>query len=664
MILVEDGGSSGARGTPAAGTAGDLRCSFLSTLSFSAWSEGGAASRGTANRSAVAATLLRPFQRLRMWGRGASCRRLCFCCGSRAAWMLGADDDGDDDGGAVVPVTPSASARGPRRGEDTTHGAAAPGTQVGSLDSGRGHPHRQYAPPRSRSNDMSGRTSSVAPQSPLDPSQPAASPRAGDSPDDSSFADSGSTPPSSVSLSRQPGGHAESEGGHLVMQRGVLVRMAADGTYARVPEAPMYSGLGRPAPARLGDGRTLQLDPAAEALGGGHGPASNSPTHAAAGTGGDGNSPYAVALALSGLEGSRQPLHTLDQLSAALARCAPYLPIRVEVEADLNSSNTAIAAALSAAAATSTAAAAPAAAEAAASADPPALPLCVHVLGPVHACPTYPALRTLEDMLLEDCDGRRLCVNALHCADLDLRRAGEGGADGATSAAAAAMGAATSLTAAAVHKARSNAFLDLLVSPTADPYATTTTAGGGSGGAAAADGEKCAVAAVAQTLAFVKHLVAAHAAQLTTLHFTRCYVVPHDMGRALPLPLAAVRRLSFEHCALTPAHIDALLAVARQQDALTSSRLAETRPAAGAATRHHRAFAALEELQLSGALTPECVSELLDYIEEQQSSYGETGSSRRGLALRRVSVPSAVVRAAREHPFVQASGGRIHVSSL
>ncbi|CAG9577211.1 conserved hypothetical protein [Leishmania major strain Friedlin] len=405
--------------------------------------------------------------------------------------------------------------------------------------------------------------------------------------------------------------------------------MAADGTCTRVSEAPAYaSGCHSPSPSThlrggTNGGRVLQQ--------GQPGPFTDAYGHADSGPAAkeieDASSSYAVAIALAALEASRKPLQTLEQISAALTMCAPYLPLRVEVEADLNSSTPIPA--LGTAAMRAEADLAPTT-----STTIPAMtvvPLYLHVLGPLLPCPTAQALRTLEDILLEDCDGSRLPLCALHCADLDLRRLrmGEDSDD------------ACPAIAAAVQRAQSDAFLDLLLSPTSDAHASCT-------------------ATASQLLAFVRRIVSTRGAQLTTLHFTRCYVAPHDVGQSIPLPLATLRWLRFEHCSLTPAHVAALVALARQQDALASSKVGEARGVGGLSSSRRRSFGVLEELQLSGCLTPECISELLDYVEEQQQC-SEEGDQE--VALRLLCVPSSVVRAARAHPFVQANGSRISVVS-
>ncbi|CBZ28473.1 conserved hypothetical protein [Leishmania mexicana MHOM/GT/2001/U1103] len=405
--------------------------------------------------------------------------------------------------------------------------------------------------------------------------------------------------------------------------------MAADGTCTRVSETPAYSsGFHNPVlsthlPGRTNDGGVLQIgqpEPFTDAYG-----------HAGSSTASreieDTSSSYAVAMALAALEASRKPLQTLEQISASLTMYAPYLPLRVEVEADLNSWMPILAVRT---------AAKPAETDSASTTSTiiPALtvvPLYLHVLGPLLPCPSAQALRTLEDILLEDCDGSRLPLSALHCADLDLRRL-KMGEDSDY---------ARPTMAAAAQQAQSDAFLDLFLSPTSEEHSSCT-------------------ATASQLLAFVRRIVAARGAHLTTLHFTRCYVAPHDVGQSIPLPLATVRRLRFEHCSLTPAHVAALVALARQQDALASSKFAESRGVGGLSSPRSRSFGVLEELQLSGSLTPECISELLDYVEEQQQCSEGGGQE---VALRLLCVPSSVVRAASAHPFVQANGSRISVVS-
>lgn len=625
-------------GTPATtvvdGTGSEPRRSFFSSLSFSAWG-GTAASRSNANRSSMTAALLRPFQNLRMWCR-SRCRGCCGYQGIRSSWLSGFGLSADDlDDGLSIANVPgdalgdSGVSRGSGYQKDVRNA-----TPTATLNAciGQGHLHRHYAPPRSRSSEAGwgggASAASASPREHLDVVREGGNVPRSDSLDESSVAGS-STPPSSLSFSRQPRGRGECEGGHLVMQRGVLMRMAADGTCTRVSETPAYaSGCHSPVPSthlpsRTNGGRVLQLgqpEPFTDA----YGHADPSP---AAREIEDASSSYAVAMALAALEASRKPLQTLEQISVALTMCAPYLPLRVEVEADLNSS-TPIPAVGTAAmpaetdSASTTSTTIPALA---------AVPLYLHVLGPLLPCPTAQALRTLEDILLEDCDGSRLPLCALHCADLDLRRLrmGEDSDDARPAIAAAAQ------------RAQSDAFLDLLLSPTSDAHSS------------------CTVTA-SQLLAFVRRIVSTRGAQLTTLHFTRCYVAPHDVGQSIPLPLATLRRLRFEHCSLTPAHVAALVALARQQDALASSKVGEARGVGGLSSSRRRSFGVLEELQLSGSLTPECISEFLDYVEEQQQCSEEGGQE---VALRLLCVPSSVVRAASAHPFVQANCSRISVVS-
>ncbi|KAG5474344.1 hypothetical protein LSCM1_03124 [Leishmania martiniquensis] len=631
-VLPEDGGNGAHATTLADGTSNDARGSVFSSLSFSARSDAGA-SHGNASSSFVAAALLRPFQALRMWCRGS----VQDCCGPlcrRGSWFsrVGLSVEDEEESVAIVnepgdALRDSFAPQRSRRHRGNTFPAATP-----SAGGDQGHSHRLYRPPRSRSSEagFSGGVSTAS----TSPREHAGLVREGilvprsDSLEEGSFAES-STPLSSLSLSRHARSRGGGEGGHLVMQRGVLMRMAADGTCTRVPETHLYTpGCRSPAlsPHLSGEtnaGHALQLAHS-ESLGNVYGHVGSSPP---ARGGEDASRAYSVALALEEMEASRQPLRTLEQISAALTTCGPYLPFRVEVETDLASATPSPAPDTEAM---------PAARDSASKRSTPAptlprVPLSLHVLGPLLPCPTAKALRALEDILLEDCDGSLLPLCALHCADLDLRRVrmGEDGDD-------ARPGIATLL-----QRSQSNPFLDLLVSPTTNDYAGT-------------------IATVSQVLDFLKRLVAARAAQLTTLHFTRCYFVPHDVGQSIPLPLATVRRLRFEHCPLTPAHVDALLALARQQDALAPSQLGEAHGVSSSPSRRSLSFGALEELQLSGSVTPECISELLDYVEEQQQKRNGGGQ---GVTLRQLCVPSSVVCAAKAHPFVQANGTHVVVVS-
>ncbi|KAG5500431.1 hypothetical protein JKF63_03524 [Porcisia hertigi] len=629
--VIPKGRDNGTHATASvSGTGGDARCSFFNIFS-SVWSET-ATSRGSTNRSLLTAAFLRPFQCLRLWCRGSG-----GCCGFCCSWITGSrvgmDDDGDNFGitdvYADVPQHSGAShsSRYNIDARDTTPPPTTP-----NAGSGRGHARRQYAPPRWRSSKAGSgggisadvtlateRAGRAGDESPV---------RRSDSFDESSRALS-STSPCSLPNTQQSHVQGKCEGEHLVMQRGVLMRMAADGTCTRVAEAPAYaSGFRNPTPSahlssRTSDGRTLQSgeqEPFTDASG--HTGSTPTPI-----TVDNVSSPYAVAMVLKTLEESRQPLCTLNGISDALAMCAPYLPLRVEVETDLNSAAPSIAGVVEAAPAETDSASLAATTASALR----TVPLNLHVLGPLLPCPTTQALQTLEDILLEDRDRNLLPLCALHCADLDLRGVKGGEDDDADRQPIAALAA----------RPQSNAFLDLLVSQASDAHSIST-------------------AVLSHVLTFLKHLVTARSTQFTTLHFTRCYVAPHDVGRSIPLPLAAVRRLRFEHCSLTPAHVDALLVLARQQDALALSRLVETRGVNCLQVRSIRSFGVLEELQLSGSLTLECITELLDFVEEQQQCGGGRGGVQ-PVALQQLCLPLSVVRAAKAHPFIQANRIRISV---
>lgn len=634
--------------------------------SFSAWSEGTVAairSSTATTHSYVVACLLRPFQQLSFWCCGSE-RRCCCCLGRSSspssAAAVGFDSNINDDDFNYEPnevvaadaLRASGVSRGSQRskgGTPTTvphRGSRQQLNIAGASNSGRNTgswQHRQYAPPRSHSHEA-GLGS---------PGATALAGEVADSVAGSSFAGS-STPPSSIALSRV----ATAPGEHLVMHRGVLMRIAADGSCTRVADEEEEAAAAMALSGQRNTHGTHDERLSLRALDGGGGQADSlteqmgaavAPRHGGSAdvnrsaqesdaTAGP-TSPYAVAMTMDALEAARQPLRSLEQLSFFLGRLAPYLPLRVEMELDLNSSSS-----LSAIRGDAVSSTTPA---------PTAVPLCAHVLGPVQPAPTAAALRLLEDLLIEDCDHNRLCINALHCADLDLRGVAVGGEE--TLDLARRSGSTSGIEEGNL-RAQSNAFLDLLVSPvTANARRTAGASPGGKLEGGVASTALSAAAATTHVVTFLNNFVKGRGPQLTTLHFTRCFVVPHDMSRFVPLPLRTIRRLRYEHCSLTPAHIDALLTLARNED---SEPRNVGRGAAGCVSRP---FGMLEELQLSGPLTSECIAELLDYIEEQQLAVTE--GSNTAVALRQVVLPSALVRVAKEHSFIQAHSHRICVVS-
>ncbi|KPA85416.1 hypothetical protein ABB37_01724 [Leptomonas pyrrhocoris] len=662
LVVFEDDVGDAGNG---AGASSEARTSIFDSLSFAAWSDSTVpATRGGSSTSHLVAAILRPFQRLHFWCcRGGRC---CCNCLRRSDSLSASEfyENGNDvfTGGANDLVAADALrgsgvSQGSHRskgGTPTTMPHRGGGDDDGRSASGS-RQHRQYAPPRSRSYEAA-LGSAAAPASTSPPeqtnlAQDAADAQIADSITESSLAGS-STPPSSVAFGRV----ATTPGEQLVMQRGVLMRMTQDGTCIRVEDPAGFYGsqqggrAQRHSPRTLNPegeraglpttpavaGQTLRLEQSGvSAVDNRHDPESSNAVEGAL-------SAYAVAMAMDALETSRQPLRTLEQLSSMLSGLAPYLPLRVETELDLNSSS-----ALPAERASSSLGTGSPTTSAA-----PVVPLCVHVLGPVQSCPTAAALRILEDVLLEDCDHNKMCITALHCADLDMRGITLGMEERPNLA-----GRQDNIVEAEEGRLRvqSNAFLDLLVSPTAADTRTftqRTMLGDHANNSAVTD----LTAAVASThiLTFLKNFVTGRGSPLATFHFTRCFVVPHDMGRFVPLPLRAVRRLRYEQCSLTPAHIDALLTLARHQDG-------EKHDGARGSARRSVAFGVLEELQLSGPLTSECISELLDYIEEQQLSVTEGSST--PVALHQLILPNALVRAAKEHPFVQANYQRISVVS-
>ncbi|GET90026.1 hypothetical protein, conserved [Leishmania tarentolae] len=635
-VAVAREASNGTSGTTMAdGANSEPQGSFFSRLSFSGWTRT-AASRSNANRSPMVAALLRPFQYLRMWCCDR-CRGCRACLGIGSSWFSGFESSTDD----VDDVVPIANVNGDALGDSSVSRGCGDETNTrnttpNTIQKARispSHVHRRYAPPRSRPSEVRGvdnnaPAASTSPRDHLDLVREGGPLPPSDSLDGRSVAGS-STPPSSLSFSRQPRVQGECGEGQFIMRRGVLVRVAADGSSTRVSETPAYSSGCHNAPpsmhlsGRTNDSPVLHLgQPGLLTDACGH-----ADSRSTAGDMEDTSRSYAVAMALAALEARRKPLRTLEEISAALTMCAPYLPLRVEVEADLNSSAPISPVATGAMLAETELPSTPSTRTPAS----PSVPLYLHVLGPLLSCPTAQGLRTLEGILLEDCDESRLPLCALHCADLDLRRSRMDDDSVVT----------CPTNASAAPRAQSNAFLDLLLSPTSEAHTSCT-------------------ASVSQLLAFMRRIVATRCAQLTTLRFTRCCVSPHDVGQSIPLPLATLRRLRFEHCSLTPAHVAAILALARQQDALASSKVWEARGLRGSWSSHKRSFGILEELQLSGSLTPECITELLDYVEEQQTCREDGGQK---VSFRLLCVPSSVVCAASAHPFVQANGSHISVVS-
>lgn len=769
LIVFEDDITGDALhvGESAGGPGSDARTSIFSSFSLSAWSDGAAAVGGprgaalsTSVHSPCMTAFLRPFQRLRRWCCGGergqdgccalpSCWRCggwccCCCCrrdgaGSESDFYEGDNEDFDSpvvgrDAVAADALRASGVSHGssrskggtpttiPHRGRSSSSAGVADNNNTGNTadrnnihnattggsSGGNGsRQHRQYAPPRSRSSEggFGGASTPTPAESVGGEGETVAG--AG-SVGESSLAGS-STPPSSIAFGRVP----TAPGEQLVMQHGVLMRIAPDGSCTRVEDASPQSGGGAGGGSGNSGGGLMGRSPRQPGLDDGRArspvaqpalltttaaspfypdsdvrpfPGGNAGAAAEEAARNDANNSYAVAMALHALESSRQSLRSLEQLTSVLARLAPYLPLRVEVELDINSSSTLLPAVPPGQSTSSAAAGAAATASPTSPAAPPAISLCVHVLGPLQSCSTPAALRLLEDIFLEDCDTHRLNLNALHCADVDLRnvvagvdesplglmgRPNSSGLSGNGSGIRDSPGAEDGRL-----RAHSNAYLDLLVSPVTRAEAGRTAANsysrdGRAGESGVRDDTGLSAAAAARhVLAFLSNFVKGRGTQLTTLHFTRCFMVPHDMGRLVPLPLRTVRRLRYEHCALTPAHVDALLMLARQQDG-ERRRNGSGNSSSGvdggggrggvSATRGAVSFGVLEELQLSGPLTSECVAELLDYVEDQQLAVTEGSGA--PVALRQLVVPSALVRAVREHPFVQANYQRLSVVS-
>ncbi|KAH9586179.1 hypothetical protein LSM04_008281 [Trypanosoma melophagium] len=212
--------------------------------------------------------------------------------------------------------------------------------------------------------------------------------------------------------------------------------------------------------------------------------------------------------------------------------------------------------------------------------------VCVSVLGPLRKTPHAAVLAVLEDVLLEDCDPTALRLAALHFADIPFT------GDAVPTA----------------PRAESNGHLDIFPplrhANSQEPHAA------------------------ARVVAFARNLLNG-GAYITAVRLTRCSFTPSDLGRGLRLPVMRLRRLLFEKCPLTAAHVDALVRLAR----------AENKRSSGG-----RAYQYLVELQLSGSLTEESVNSLLSYFYDDLL---ETEVS-----LRLLRLPSLWLHAARKHPLL------------
>lgn len=341
----------------------------------------------------------------------------------------------------------------------------------------------------------------------------------------------------------------------------------------------------------------------------------------------------AETTAAEEVERLRAPVYTLEQLSSLLDRCAAHLPVRVEVTAEGAPGN-----------------------------------YTLHIVGPLQPSEQADVLGVLEDIVLDDCDEGSLCMAGLHISDVCFTSRGGGAAEVGR------------------HRAHSNAFLDMLPSLRDDDELSAGAVGddeagrrrgtpfAGTGaprsteartGIDASPSRRAPVRLTSRAvkecemrfLAFVKNLMENRAHSLQTVRLTRCLFTPLDLGSTLPLPLKTLRHLVFEQCPLTPAHVDALLVLARagsrqRRGGPSPSALptfdrpnsnAEAKGVAIAGT----ALGNVSELQLSGALTEDAVGELLSYLQDEAARDG------RRPALKILRVPSLLVRAAREHALVE-----------
>lgn len=278
------------------------------------------------------------------------------------------------------------------------------------------------------------------------------------------------------------------------------------------------------------------------------------------------------------VENDRGMLHTTEQLSAVLERLAEYLPIRVEVELDERgprgdtSSNCFL------------------------------HHLCLQILGPVRTTPHSALLGLLEDILLEDCVPTSLRISSIHFADVSFSVEPAPGMQSTEEA-------------------------NNVVSFDALPIFGFTTTRVASGDVA--ENEKVKKECTERFCAFAKNMLECYS-HTTSVRLTRCCFTPSDLGRWLKLPLLQLRRLYFEKCPLTAAHLDALIRLAR---------------ATSRQSGRGQAFQRLEELQLSGSLTEESVAAVLSYFSDELLD-GE-------FALVSLRLPSLWLRVAQSHPILE-----------
>ncbi|CCW62370.1 unnamed protein product [Phytomonas sp. EM1] len=349
-----------------------------------------------------------------------------------------------------------------------------------------------------------------------------------------------------------------------------------------------------------------------------------------------------VATVLDKLEAHRHPIYTLEQLVDFLTRCADFLPLRIEVEREGTSPPQ----------------------------DPvrsmergmtPTLEYGLHFLGPLQPNPYTAVLSVLEDVIMDDCDSNALRLVSIHCSDLCFSShlsVFEENSEGKGS-----LGVTGGRTLSQVDwPAKSD--LDDMMSPQyppqqhQQPACPLNVVDGEGGGYQLAKSSQLWLSGFPSTppvlqdslellkeshmrlLGILKNVMDNMTNTIHSVLFTRCMFAPIDIGQSLPLTLSPLVQLIFEQCPLSPAHIDALLQLARSETRRQTSPVFS-------GVHPPPAFSRLAELQLSGTLTEECISELLSFFWDEVVD-------EKGTVLRVLRLPSLLLRSAKSHPFIQA----------
>ncbi|CAD2218948.1 hypothetical protein, conserved [Angomonas deanei] len=200
--------------------------------------------------------------------------------------------------------------------------------------------------------------------------------------------------------------------------------------------------------------------------------------------------------------------------------------------------------------------------------------------GPLRAVPHPEVLSIAEDILVEDCQDDFCLVNIV-CNDILFNRR--------------------------------TAFL-----PPTDPHAK--------------DLAENKTESLTRLLSFLKNVTDAFSGSLRDYAFTRCDISSLDFGHTFPIPslFPPLHSLMFTHCKLTGSHVAALLEWARRENS-------------EAASGHTRCFQSLHTLQLCGAVTAQCVDDLLDYFLDELDQN----------QFRFLRLPADLVEGAKRHAFCQ-----------